>query len=186
MASKVKKGYKYTPTVFDGYFYDMSGDLVFKAKANTDASVTIETTKTEKRAGQGAPVLFTIYSDRTATATMTALDIQTQYITANLGTTARIGKSAFLRSLSLQAKEGAVTLPAVPTDGRIIADIGGNYITVPASAVNVDLSTYGVTNDCVNVTMLYEADGVTVPIPTNSSPMAGKLVLNTPIYMNGG
>lgn len=182
---QLKSGYKYSPTVFDGYFFDQNGDLVFKAKANTDASVEIQSTKTEKKGGQGAATLWVINSDRTVTAKMTALDIQTNYITANLGTTAQIGKNTFMTNKNLKAKNGTITLPVIPADGKIVVDIKNNFVTVQAPSTDVDLSAYGVKDDCVNVTYFYVADGIIVPIPTNSAPMTGKLVLETPMFSSG-
>lgn len=77
-----KAGHDYCSSVFDGFFYDPAGNLVFKALANTDASVEVSTTKTEKKAGEGGATLWTVISDRSVTASMTAIDIQTEYIAA--------------------------------------------------------------------------------------------------------
>lgn len=181
-----KTGYDYNSTVFDGYFFDPNGNLVFKALANTDASVEVSTTKTEKKAGAGGATLFAIVSDRSVTASMTAIDIQTEYIAANLGSTIQITKSVFLANKDMRASEGKITLPVIPADKRVIVSIGGNDTVIPnVTTTSLDLSSYGITKECVNVTYLYEADGEIVPIPVNSSPMVGKLYLTTKLYRSG-
>lgn len=179
-----KKGYRYTPTVFDAFFM-VNGELVFQAKALTDASVEVATTKTEKKAGIGGATLWTILSDRTITVTMTSLDIQAQYIAANLGSTISITKHTFLENKDYRAAEGKITLPAAPADKKVIANIRGNYVTLSVSTTEVDLTAYGITDECVNLTYFYEADGEIIPIPVSSQPAVGHLVLTTPMYESG-
>lgn len=181
-----KAGHDYCSSVFDGFFYDPAGNLVFKALANTDASVEVSTTKTEKKAGEGGATLWTVISDRSVTASMTAIDIQTEYIAANLGATIQITKSIFLTNKEFRASEGKVTLPVVPSDKKATVTIRGNDIVISGvSGTELDLTAYGITNECVNVTYLYEADGEIVPIPVSSSPMVGRLILKTKLYRSG-
>ena len=181
-----KVGYDYCSSVFDGYFYDANGMLVFKALANTDASVDVKTTKTEKKAGNGGATLWTVISDRSVTASMTAIDIQTSYIAANLGSTIQITKSIFLANKDLKAKSGVVTLPVVPVDKKVTVTIAGNNVSVGnVESTSLDLTKYGIKDSCVNVTYMYEADGEIVPIPVSSSPMVGKLILSTKLYRSG-
>lgn len=184
LANKV--GFDYCSSVFDGYFYDASSNLVFKAMANTDASVEVATTKTEKKAGDGGATLWTVISDRSVTASMTAIDIQTEYIAANLGSTIQITKSTFLTNKEFRAAEGRITLDAVPVDGKVTVTIkGSDLVLTGVESTEVDLTTYGITNECVSATYMYEADGEIVPIPVSSSPMVGRLVLKTKLYRSG-
>ena len=117
---------------------------------------------------------------------MTAIDIQTEYIAANLGATIQITKSIFLTNKEFRASEGKVTLPVVPSDKKATVTIRGNDIVInDVSGTELDLTAYGITNECVNVTYLYEADGEIVPIPVSSSPMVGRLILKTKLYRSG-
>lgn len=181
-----KVGYDYCSSVFDGYFYDANGNLAFKALANTDASVEVATTKTEKKAGDGGATLWTVISDRSVTASMTAIDIQTEYIAANLGAIIQITKSTFLTNKEFRAASGKITLPVTPIDKKVIVTIAGSDVTITnITGTELDLTSYGITNECVNVTYLYEADGEIVPIPVSSSPMVGRLILKTKLYRSG-
>lgn len=181
-----KAGHDYCSSVFDGYFYDPAGNLVFQALANTDASVEVTTNKTEKKGGDGGATLWTVVSDRSVTASMSALDIQTEYIAANLGSTIQITKSVFLTNKEFRAVSGKITLPVAPVDKKVNVTINGNDVVINnVTDTTLDLTSYGITNECINVTYLYEADGEIVPIPVSSSPMVGKLILKTKLYRSG-
>ncbi len=176
-------GKRFMPKVANATF-KVNGVPAFVAKANTDSQVNIQTTQDQIRAGQNNVVIGTVTSEKTIDISFSTPEWQIEYLAANIGETIQLGKYAFeVTDLSFAASEGVITLDELPANGVIYVDVGGSYVTVPATSTTVDLKAYGITGDeCVAIIGMFNKNGKRVNLSANSDPLVGELVLDSPIY----
>lgn len=182
-----KRALRYLPTVADAFIYDpKTGDLILTAFANTDTSVEIAMNTTDKLAGVGGAKLFSINSERTVNVTLTTIDFRLEYFAVNLGQTVQIGNIDVQSSKEqYTAADGVIVLKNPPADGKISLETADGYITVnDITDTTVDLSDYGIENDCVSVIYVYVTPARYVNIASDTAPLTAKLVLSTPMYDN--
>jgi len=72
------EAFKYNPTT-------KKLELAFVSKTLTDSSISIQTTKDDIRAGQGAPIQFSFYHDPSVEITLTDVLWKKEYVEAQLG-----------------------------------------------------------------------------------------------------
>ena len=175
-------GKRFMPKVSNAIF-KVNGVPAFEAKANTDSQVNIQTTQDQIRAGQNNVVIGTITSEKTIDITFSTPEWKVEFLAANIGETIQVGRFAFeVTDKTYAVKENKITLDAVPYDKVIYIDVNGSYVKIPATTTTVDLSAYGVTENCVSVIMKAEKFGKRVNLSADTDPLVGELTLDTPIY----
>ena len=175
-------GKRFMPKVSNAIF-KVNGVPAFEAKANTDSQVNIQTTQDQIRAGQNNVVIGTITSEKTIDITFSTPEWKVEFLAANIGETIQVGRFAFeVTDKTYAVKDNKITLDAVPYDKVIYIDVNGSYVKIPATTTTVDLSAYGVTENCVSVIMKAEKFGKRVKLSADTVPLFGELTLDTPIY----
>ena len=175
-------GKRFMPKVSNAIF-KVNGVPAFEAKANTDSQVNIQTTQDQIRAGQNNVVIGTITSEKTIDITFSTPEWKVEFLAANIGETIQVGRFAFeVTDKTYAVKDNKITLDDVPYDKVIYIDVNGSYVKIPATTTTVDLSAYGVTENCVSVIMKAEKFGKRVNLSADTDPLVGELTLDTPIY----
>ena len=175
-------GKRFMPKVSNAIF-KVNGVPAFEAKANTDSQVNIQTTQDQIRAGQNNVVIGTITSEKTIDITFSTPEWKVEFLAANIGETIQVGRFAFeVTDKTYAVKDNKITLDTVPYDKVIYIDVNGSYVKIPATTTTVDLSAYGVTENCVSVIMKAEKFGKRVNLSADTDPLVGELTLDTPIY----
>ena len=175
-------GKRFMPKVANATFkYD--GVVAFVAKANTDSQVNIQTTQDQIRAGQNNVVIGAVTSEKTIDISFSTPEWQIEFLAANVGETIQVGKFSFeVTDKTYAVTEDKITLDAVPSNKKIYVEINGAYVAIPVETTEVDLSTYGVTADCVAVILMAEKNGKRVNLSADTDPLVGELVLDSPIF----
>lgn len=182
MATK-KRGKLLLPKVTNAILYDTSGLIAWEGKAMTDSSLEITTNKTDKRAGQNNEIIGSIFSERNLNVTLTAGDWNIEYLATQVGAEIEIGKQTFtIDNYSTTAVSGVITLPEIPADKKAHVKIGDTFVKVDATTTSVDLTSNGVTDECIDVVYIIERLGKSASIDTGSNPFVGKLILTTPLF----
>lgn len=178
-----KAGKRYLPKVANATF-SVNDIPAFIATANTSSQVNIQTTQEQIKAGQNNTVIGTIISDKTIDVSFSTPEWQPEFLAANIGETIAVGKFAFEVSDGTYAvKGGKITLSAVPADKKVVINVNGSYISIPATTTEVDVSVYGIKDDsCVSVIVMVEREGKRINLSADTEPMVGKLVLDSPIF----
>lgn len=161
----------------------IDGQIAFTATANTAANVSMTMEKTEKRGGQNNVILGTLFSDSAVTASFTSVEWKPEFLAAKIGSVITIGQYDFINEkLQLQAVEGVVTLAEKPSDSKLYVNINGEFVSVPADTTTVDLTAFGVKNECVKAVAIFKRLGKRVNLSAESTPTVGELTLSSPIF----
>lgn len=178
-----KTGKRFMPKVADATF-KYNGMIAFTAKANTESAVNIQTTQNQIRAGQNNAVIGVVTSEKTIDVTFSTPEWQPEFLAANIGEEIKIGNFAFeVTDLQLPSTNGIITLPSVPADNKIYAEINGMWVTIPVTTTTVDLTSYGVVDEeCISVIGMFNADGKRINLSVDTSPLIGELILTSPIF----
>lgn len=175
-------GKRFMPKVANATFkYD--GMVAFIAKANTDSQVNIQTTQDQIKAGQNNAVIGAVTSEKTIDISFSTPEWQIEFLAANIGETIQVGKFAFeITDKTYAATNGKITLDSIPSDKVAYVEVNGVYIKVEAETTTVDLSSYGITNECVSVIVKATRNGKRVNLSVDTDPLVGELVLDSPIF----
>ena len=178
-------GKRFMPKVADATF-KYQGMIAFVAKANTDSQVNIQTTQNQIRAGQQNAVIGVVTSEKTIDVSFSTPEWQPEFLAANIGEEIKIGDWAFeVTDLALGSEEGKITLPSVPANKKIYANINNMWVTIPVETTTVDLAPYGVSStesECISVIGMFNAYGKRINLSADSEPLVGELILTSPIF----
>lgn len=176
-------GKRFMPKVADATF-KYNGMIAFIAKANTDSQVNIQTTQDQIRGGQNNAVIGVVTSEKTIDVSFSTPEWQPEFLAANIGEEIKVGTFAFeVTDLSLAAVDGKITLPSIPTDGKIHAEINGTFVTIEVTGTTVDLTAYGITADeCVSIVGMFEKEGKRINLSVDTDPFVGEMILTSPIF----
>ena len=121
-------GKRFMPKVADATF-KYQGMIAFVAKANTDSQVNIQTTQNQIRAGQQNAVIGVVTSEKTIDVSFSTPEWQPEFLAANIGEEIKIGDWAFeVTDLALGSDKGKITLPSVPSNKKIYANINNMWV----------------------------------------------------------
>lgn len=176
-------GKRFMPKVANATF-ERNGMIAFVANANTESDVNLQTTQNQIRAGQMNAVIGVITSEKTFDISFTTPEWKPEFLAANVGEEIKIGTWSFqVTDLSIESKSGKITLPAIPSDKKIYANINGMWVTVPVESTTVDLTAFGVLADeCISVIGMFDSVGKRINLSADSDPFIGKLTLTAPIF----
>lgn len=176
-------GKRFMPKVAVATF-ERNGMIAFVANANTESDVNLQTTQSQIKAGQQNAVIGVITSEKTFDVSFTTPEWQPEFLAANVGEEIKIGTWAFqVVDLAIESKSGKITLPSVPSDKKIYANVNGMWVTVPATTTEVDLTAFGVKGDeCISVIGMFDSLGKRVNLSADSDPFIGRLILTAPIF----
>src|SRR5574344_1334971 len=178
-------GKRFMPKVADATF-KYQGMIAFVAKENTDSQVNIQTTQNQIRAGQQNAVIGVVTSEKTIDVSFSTPEWQPEFLAANIGEEIKIGDWAFeVTDLALGSNEGKITLPSVPSNKKIYANINNMWVTISAETTTVDLKPYGVSStesECISVIGMFNAYGKRINLSADSEPLVGELILTSPIF----
>ena len=175
-------GKRFMPKVANAIF-KVNGVPAFEAKANTDSQVNIQTTQDQIRAGQNNAVIGAVTSEKTIDISFSTPEWKVEFLAANVGETIQLGKFAFeVTDKTYAVTDGKITLDEKPVDNVIYIDVNGAYVKVDATSTTIDLSTYGITENCVSVIMKAEKFGKRVNLSAETDPLVGELTLDSPIF----
>lgn len=171
--------------VFDAYFYDSKGNLVFMSENLTSSEITGSADENEVRNGRGNGLFAKLYSNKTVDVTLqtNAFDFSTVALLA--GTTVGTGKgTCYTPSLLLTVKEGKVVLPYTPKNPSSL-EVYANGTQVESSSVKAtknSVTLTGVDNGKEVKIMPYEFDMPEeeykeIVVRADQFPTAGKLIL---------
>lgn len=182
MADIIRNGERFMPKTANA-IYEIDNQIAFVATANTAANVAITKEKTEKRGGQDNVILGTLYSDTAVAVSFTSVSWKPEYLASKIGSIITIGEYDFINEeLQLQAAAGVVTLSAIPSDQKLHVLINGTYVSVAATTTTVDLTSYGITTECVKAVANFKKIGKRINIGASGTPTVGKLTLTSPIF----
>lgn len=178
-----KAGKRFLPKVANATFY-YDDVLAFVAKANTDSQVNIQTTQDQIRAGQNNVVIGAVTSEKSIDVSFSTPEWKPEFLAANIGETIQVGNWSFeVSDTTYTVTEDKITLTEMPTDKRIYIDVKGTYVKVdvPDNLI-VDVSVYGVSDKCISVVGMFDKKGKRINLSTDTDPLVGKLVLDSPIF----
>lgn len=173
--------------VFDAYFYDAQGNLVFMSENLTSSDITGSADEKEVRNGRGNGLFAKLYSNKKIEVSLktNAFDFSTVALLA--GTTVGTGKGTCYTPSLIQTlnEDNEVVLPYEP---KVVSKV-----EIYHNGELVEASKYSITNNTVAFTELVDGDEVIImpfefEMPGNDEykeiviradqfPTAGKLVL---------
>lgn len=173
--------------VFDAYFYDAQGNLVFMSENLTSSDITGSADEKEVRNGRGNGLFAKLYSNKKIEVSLktNAFDFSTVALLA--GTTVGTGKGTCYTPSLIQTVDDSneVVLPYAP---KVVSKV-----EIYHNGELVEASKYSITNNTVAFTELVDGDEVIImpfefEMPGNDEykeiviradqfPTAGKLVL---------
>lgn len=173
--------------VFDAFFYDSDGKLVFMSENLTSSEITGSADENEIRNGRGNGLFAKLYSNKKVEVTLKTNTFDFSTVALLAGTTVGTGKgTCYTPSLLLTVKEGKVILPyepKSPSSLEIYAD-GTQVASENIKATKNSIALTGVDDGKEVKIMPYEFDMPSekdeykeIVVRADQFPTAGKLVL---------
>jgi hypothetical protein len=179
--TNVKPGTRLLNNVGSFAIIDNATNMVaFTGIFSTTYAIAISMAAQDTRAGAGNALIFRSYSDRNVQVTLTVQDWNLEYVAASVGSKILVGLTElFIIEEPINIGENGIGILDTPAVGNISARLSnGSRVNITASDDNeIDVSAFGIENDCVWVTYAFTATAKTVTITADQAPYIGKLVM---------
>lgn len=165
-------------------------NIVFTAKTLLDSGITVETSNTEIRGGQGNQLQAIYYHSGTFNISLTDTQFRLPYIAFNTGAEIANGGNIWSQeAVTLNGKSGAITGQATNVDGQSLAvwvEYNDTHYTLPLDPTTKTFTTDGTpipANSTLCVKYLCTKDSAqTIKIPANIVPDRLRLFITANLY----
>lgn len=181
-SSKNAKDFLVSTADFAMYY---NGILACTGTTNLNTSIEVSMQEQNVNAGKGNKLIYSYKYGRELSVSLEAANWDIRYIAAQTGSQIAEGLTDVYRlAENVQITSGIGILGSTPVGDVAVELANGLIITATPEAKTIDLTKYGIENECVKATYMYNRVAKSLTIDSESSPFVYELVLSADKHNN--
>lgn len=167
------------------FAYYVDDILACTGTTNLNTSLEVSMQEQNVNAGKGNKLVYSFKYGRELSATLEAADWKLEYLSMATGSKIAEGLTdVYKMGECVILTNGVGILTATPIGDVAIEMPDGSIVTITPDNTEVDLTSFGLSNESVKATYRYNRIAKTLVIDAESTPMTGRLVLNADKHNN--
>lgn len=162
-----------------------NGILVCTGTTNLNTSIEVSMQEQNVNAGKGNSLIYSYKYGRELAVNLEAANWDIRFIAMQTGSQITEGlDDVYKLAENVQITNGVGVLKSIPIGDVAVELSNGLIVTVTAESTSIDLTKYGVENECVKATYMYNRIAKSIVIDSETSPFVYELVLSADKHNN--
>lgn len=162
-----------------------NGVLACTGTTNLNTSIEVSMQEQNVNAGKGNSLIYSYKYGRELAVNLEAANWDIRFIAMQTGSQITEGLDDVYRlAENVQITNGIGVLKSTPIGDVAVELSNGLIVTVTSESTSIDLTKYGVENECVKATYMYNRIAKSIVIDSETSPFVYELVLSADKHNN--
>lgn len=180
--TKNAKDFLVSTADFAAYY---NGVLACTGTTNLNTSIEVSMQEQNVNAGKGNSLIYSYKYGRELSVNLEAANWDIRFIAMQTGSLIQEGlDDVYKLAESVQITNGIGVLKSTPINDVAVELSNGLIVVVTPESTSIDLTKYGVTNECVKATYMYNRVAKSIVIDSETSPFVYELVLSADKHNN--
>ena len=180
--TKNAKDFLVSTADFAAYY---NGVLACTGTTNLNTSIEVSMQEQNVNAGKGNKLIYSYKYGRELSVNLEAANWDIRFIAMQTGSQIAEGlDDVYKLAENVQITNGIGVLDSIPIGEVAVELASGLIITVKPEATTIDLTKYGIENECVKATYMYNRIAKSITIDSETSPFVYELVLSADKHNN--
>ena len=162
-----------------------NGVLACTGTTNLNTSIEVSMQEQNVNAGKGNSLIYSYKYSRELSVNLEAANWDIRFIAMQTGSQITEGlDNVYKLAENVQITNGIGILKSVPIGDIAVELSNGLIVTVSSESTSIDLTKYGIENECVKATYMYNRIAKSIVIDSETSPFVYELVLSADKHNN--